>query len=128
MIAQVGFTRFEAASPDIYGELDTDVQRQALAIDVKWLPAVEHRGEGVFFQVSSAAVSSWLERDDVKARESELASGFALWAADRKVNQPFVGARYMLLHSLSHLLITAIALECGYPATSLRERVYALPR
>jgi hypothetical protein len=30
-----------------------------------------------------------------------------------------------MLHSLSHLLITAIALECGYPASALRERVYA---
>jgi Domain of unknown function (DUF1998) len=32
-----------------------------------------------------------------------------------------------MLHSLSHLLLTQIALECGYPAASLRERVYALP-
>ena len=31
----------------------------------------------------------------------------------------------MTLHSLAHLLITQIALECGYPAASLRERVYA---
>ena len=30
-----------------------------------------------------------------------------------------------MLHSLSHLLMTSIALDCGYPASSLRERVYA---
>ena len=30
-----------------------------------------------------------------------------------------------MLHSLSHMLMTAVALECGYPASSLRERVYA---
>jgi len=30
-----------------------------------------------------------------------------------------------MLHTLSHLLLTAIALECGYPASSIRERVYA---
>jgi hypothetical protein len=30
-----------------------------------------------------------------------------------------------MLHSLSHLLLTAISLECGYPPSSLRERVYA---
>ena len=28
----------------------------------------------------------------------------------------------ILLHSLSHLLITAVSLECGYPASSIRER------
>ena len=32
-----------------------------------------------------------------------------------------------MLHSFSHLLITSIALECGYPASSIRERVYARP-
>jgi hypothetical protein len=30
-----------------------------------------------------------------------------------------------MLHSLSHLLMTAVALECGYTASSIRERVYA---
>jgi hypothetical protein len=31
---------------------------------------------------------------------------------------------YVMLHSLSHLLLTAIALECGYAAASIRERIY----
>jgi hypothetical protein len=29
-----------------------------------------------------------------------------------------------MLHALSHLLIQAISLECGYGASSLRERIY----
>jgi hypothetical protein len=32
-----------------------------------------------------------------------------------------------MLHSLSHLLITSLSLGCGYPSSSLRERVYAIP-
>ena len=32
-----------------------------------------------------------------------------------------------MLHSLSHLLINAISLECGYPAASIKERIYANP-
>ena len=32
----------------------------------------------------------------------------------------------MLLHSLSHLLMAELAIECGYPASSLKERIYAL--
>ena len=31
----------------------------------------------------------------------------------------------MLLHTLSHLLIQSLAMQCGYPASSLRERIYA---
>jgi len=30
----------------------------------------------------------------------------------------------VLLHTLSHLLMQALALTCGYPASSIRERVY----
>jgi hypothetical protein len=35
------------------------------------------------------------------------------------------GDRYVLLHSLSHALIHELALECGYSAASIRERLYA---
>jgi hypothetical protein len=38
----------------------------------------------------------------------------------------FPGLPYYLLHSISHMLLSTIAVECGYPASSLRERVYAL--
>ena len=31
----------------------------------------------------------------------------------------------MLLHTLSHLLIQSLAMRCGYPASSIRERIYA---
>src|ERR1019366_5516771 len=43
---------------------------------------------------------------------------------DRRLPSP----EYILLHSFSHLLITAVALECGYPASSIMERVYAIPQ
>ena len=33
----------------------------------------------------------------------------------------------MFAHSLAHTLMTEIALDCGYPATALKERIYALP-
>jgi len=37
----------------------------------------------------------------------------------------FPGVPYILLHSLSHLLVTAVSLECGYAASAIRERIYA---
>lgn len=39
----------------------------------------------------------------------------------------FAGLPYVMLHSFAHLLITGVSLECGYPASSIRERIYALP-
>ena len=52
--AQVGFTRFESAAPDIEGELDLGVKRAVLAREMTWLPAYENKGEGIFLKFSAA--------------------------------------------------------------------------
>jgi hypothetical protein len=128
VIAEVGFTRFEAAGTDIQGELSLDVQRAPLGIDTSWLPAIENRGEGVFLKFKNEAVEQWLARQTVKQRGQQLLNGFLQWKAEHQESaREFPGLPYYLMHSLAHLLLTAIALECGYPASSLRERIYALP-
>lgn len=128
VIAQVGFTRFEAAGPDIQGELALNVQRAPLALDLSWAPAVENRGEGVFLQFKPSAINQWCASPPVMERARKLVAGFDLWRKEHEGSErQFPGLPYYLLHSLSHLLLTAIALECGYPASSLRERVYATP-
>jgi len=126
VVAQVGFTRFESTGPDIEGELDINVERAPIALDLSWLPAVENRGEGIFILFDSTRIQRWRERNEVSLRERRLRDGFDIWKAEHsEVESKFPGAPYYLLHSLSHLLVTAIALECGYPAASLRERVYS---
>lgn len=128
VMALVGFTRFEAASPDTEGELEIGVRRAALAQDITWLPAVENRGEGIFIQFKHADVEAWLRRPDVLQRALRLKAGFESWQAEHQGSKrKFPGVPYLLLHSFSHLLVTAVALECGYPASSIRERIYALP-
>jgi len=127
-VAQVGFTRFEAAGPDIDGELAIDVQRAPLGLDISWLPAIENRGEGIFIQFRSDVIENWLFRDEVKRRDEQLQAGFSAWLEEHQGSRrQYPGLPYYLLHSLSHLLITAMSLECGYPASSIRERVYARP-
>lgn len=126
VIAQTGFTRFEAVSTDIDGELDVSVQSAPLALDDSWFPAVENRGEGVFIQFRSSAISEWLLRDPVISRDGVLQRGFGLWLDEHEGSRrEYFGLPYYMLHSLSHLLLTAISLECGYPPSSLRERIYA---
>lgn len=124
--AQVGFTRLESSAPDVEGELDAGVTRAALARETKWLPAIENRGEGVFMQFKEQAIKDWLGHPAVKARGLQLMQGFQCWSDDHKASKrDFFGLPYIMLHSLSHLLITAVSLECGYPASSIRERIYA---
>jgi len=128
VLAQVGFTRFEADGTDIQGELALDVRRAPLAIDSTWLPAVENRGEGLFLQLKADFVDRWLARAEVVERGKQLLAGFEQWKSEHEgTARQFPGTPYFLLHSLSHLLLTAISLECGYPVSSLRERIYSAP-
>lgn len=125
VLALVGFTRFEAVMPDINGEYESDVERAQIALEPQWFPAVENRGEGIFFQLSKEAVNSWLSRLAVKRRLTALMRGHQIWAKDRKSSRVFPGGPYILLHTFSHLLIQSLAMRCGYPASSIRERIYA---
>jgi hypothetical protein len=127
VIAQVGFTRLESASPDAEGELDLNVRRAELAREVTWLPAVENRGEGFFLSFKPEAIASWIARPAVTARGREFIQGLAAWTNTHPGARPTPPSLpYIFLHSLSHLLINAVSLECGYGASSIRERIYAI--
>jgi hypothetical protein len=126
VVAQVGFTRFEAISPDTDGELKIEVLTAPLAREVRWLPAMENRGEGVFIQFKREAIEKWRNQLNVQRREEQLRLGFDAWQQLHPYNvTEFRGITHYLLHSISHLLLTAVSLECGYPASSIRERVYS---
>jgi hypothetical protein len=127
VIAQVGFTRFESSVPDVNGELSLDVERAALSLNQTWLPATENRGEGIFVGFRPDAIRAWMQRDAVKARGNQLRAGFDAWKKGKAglEDLQYLGVPYVMLHTLSHLLITAVALECGYAASSIRERIYA---
>ena len=127
VVAQLGFTRLEPVSPDLQGEYDLGVKTASLGLTTNWLPASEIRGEGVFVELDENAVRAWEEREAVKKRGDELRSGYEEWARSAESPPPFPGARFYLLHSLSHLLMSAISLECGYAASSIRERIYCGP-
>lgn len=134
--AQVSFTRFEPPFSDIDGELDLNlgVRTAALGLDTDWFPAIEVKGEGVFVSFKPEAIDAWLQKEAVQKREQELKKGFNRWlsrkeiksdSSDDKPQYTFPGLPYVMLHTLSHLLITSISLECGYSASAIRERVYA---
>jgi hypothetical protein len=126
--ALVGFTRFEPQTADKDGELDIGAEVVKPDNPLTWLPAIEHFGEGVFFSLKESALAKWEQKTAVAERNDELLKGFEAWKKRRKdrakARPEFATARFVLLHSLSHLLITAVSLECGYAASSIRERIY----
>lgn len=129
VVCLYGFTRFESAPPmadDGLEDVGLAVRGAALGTSPDWLPAIEQYGEGLFLQLDPDAIERWLEGDNTKQHVERLHIGFEAWRASKPGVRPR-DASYVLLHSLSHALMTEIALDCGYPASALKERIYALP-
>jgi Domain of unknown function (DUF1998) len=126
VVTEIGFTRFESPALPIDSEVDLGVRLAALALETRWLPAVENRGEGIFLSLDAARVKAWTQRAPVKQRAKEFQTGVQSTSKSpipiERIHQVFMP--YIMLHSLSHLLLTAISLECGYAVASIRERIY----
>jgi hypothetical protein len=124
-----GFTRFEAAPTSADGDIEDialAVRGAPISEGCDWLPAVEQFGEGLFIHFDEREILQWLNKENVRARQDKLLHGFEKWANRLGKSAPrYPGTAYILLHSLSHALMQEIALDCGYPASSLKERVYA---
>lgn len=121
--ALLGFTRVEAPGQ---GDL-TPAQRVSLSSGRStWVPAVERRGEGIFLQLREDAVASWESLVGDHPHVLALRGAQTRWLAnrDRQPEPDFQLARYLLVHTLSHLLLRQVALECGYSSASIRERIY----
>ncbi len=131
-----GFTRFEPA-PVVTDELEDvglAVRGAPLARNPAWLPAVEQFGEGLFLTLEPNALRDWGAR--AQDRLGKLDSGADRWLQQRRQRGESISDRnirdkrrpeYVLAHSLAHALITEVAIDCGYPASSIRERIYVVP-
>jgi hypothetical protein len=118
-----GFTRIDP--PD--SENDNQVFAPIAENPQNWLPAVEHRGEGIFLELNESRVSAWENRPVVQERMALLNQAFNAWREQRRLppSPAPVPPRMVLLHTLAHLLIRQLSLECGYSSSSLRERIYS---
>lgn len=126
--ALAGFTRIDSQFDPLIDDLDQDVYRiQSLSQDkLNWKPAVELRGEGVFLELDSSAVKAW-EAGSVRSRSVLMEKAHHDWRRERDLRPlAYPGARFILLHSLAHILIQGLALDCGYSSSSIRERIYSL--
>lgn len=85
-----------------------------------WLPATEIYGEGVFVMLDLDAVKKW---------EDSVGHSYAEGMRERLAKSgydflPDPSPRFVLLHTLSHLLIRQLCFDCGYSASSLAEKIY----
>ena len=125
VVAITGFTRLDAPLPGADGKVANRAPIDASP--PTWVPASEVRGEGIFLRFDEDTVAAWEDRVAGSDRDEMHQRAHRDWLAARGADPtlPWPGLRYLLLHTLSHVLIREIALECGYAAASIRERIYA---
>ncbi|WP_419724821.1 DrmB family protein [Terrisporobacter petrolearius] len=124
--ALTGFTRL--SPPDNYVMGNEVPKQDNNIVDVKpndenWYPAYEVRGEGIFIEIDSVAIDNWLEKNEKALdRANKLNENYNKEKSDETKRE--ISPKFIMLHTLSHLLIKELSFECGYSITSLRERLY----
>ncbi len=90
----------------------------------RWLPANIIYGEGIFLCLDQEKLQKWEAQDSVVARIKNLQNNYAKAQEVRKLGAKEISPRFVLIHTLAHLLINQMTYEAGYSSASLRERLY----
>lgn len=92
--------------------------------DMDWYPAYEVRGEGIFIEFDNNYLEKWLSNSAfVNERITKLTGNFANSFFGKERTKVYT-SKFLLLHTISHLLIKQLSFECGYGIASLKERIY----
>lgn len=129
---QTSFTRNEPIDVDSIlqnqNEYEYTVQRQSVSknnFETKTLPALESYGEGILFVLDKQKLEQWEQQEEVIERTEKIKSNAqnADWKSHQIIAKSLT-PRKVLIHTLSHLLMREFEYVCGYPASSLSERLY----
>ena len=121
--ALIGFTRLKPV------DSSDELGAQGVIVPVKepstnWYPAYDVRGEGIFIEFDCSAIDQWRNENEILAERVDL--------LNENYKKSFIGenhpreitSKFLLLHTISHLLIKQLSFECGYGIASLKERIY----
>ena len=91
---------------------------------INWLPATMVRGEGIFLKLDEERLAIWEQNPDVIERFTSLRNDYNQVREDRNQSKRQFSPKFVLIHTMAHLLINQLCFECGYGSASLRERIY----
>lgn len=96
----------------------------------QWLPAVEVFGEGLYIELEEQRINEW-QNEYADWIEERVSDDFLIRLGGVSKTLPPLSppnrswaSRYLMIHSLTHILINQLVFECGYSTASLRERLY----
>ncbi len=69
-------------------------------------------------------LDNWARISGVADRARRLESTYNRSRTDRGLPPRIITPKFMFLHTLAHVLMKQLAIECGYGSAALRERIY----
>ena len=102
---------------------------QPLSPPDRWLPGVEVFGEGIYVELNECRLVEW-QLQNADWLKNRIDDRFINRLQDVFQTLPPLNAtrdwasRYLMVHSLAHILINQLVFDCGYSTASLRERLY----
>ena len=115
-------------SDDEFNAIEYEVKRQSTTsknINTAILPGIESFGEAILFTIKKNKLDEWYKNDNVLKRASIIRNNAQ--SSQRKFIRRIsktITPQFLLIHTLSHLIIKELEYVCGYPAASLQERLY----
>ncbi len=105
------------------GEDQAPVSPPDIVGESGWLPALELWGEGLFFTLEENLVRRWEAQESLQTRASAFVDRAIAAKLPNDVREA-LSPRFLLCHTLAHLIIRRLEARAGYPAASLKERIY----
>jgi hypothetical protein len=128
--ALVGFSRLNPTDQSVISGFDDENMKDSKFVSIKekytnWYPAYEARGEGIFIEIDENKIDKWI-RDNpmVNDRVSLLNNRYNNKQKKNGNEAREISPKFVMLHTLAHLVIKELSFECGYASASLAERIY----
>ena len=116
-----GFSRY---FPDDGRSSQAHIEDLRLDTSINWLPAIMVRGEGIFLKLDEKRLATWEQNPGVIERFTRLRNNYNEVRQHRGQSKRQFSPKFVLTHTMAHLLINQLCFECGYGSASLRERIY----
>ncbi|WHY94968.1 DUF1998 domain-containing protein [Neobacillus cucumis] len=123
-----GFSRLESVQSGIKrGKIERGRERlfqEPNKYENNWLPANTVYGEGIFIEFDKEMLDEWETNEEMVHRFNKLKDRHENLVKQNLVKEFELLPRYVLIHTIAHMLINELVFECGYSTSSLRERIY----
>ena len=100
-----------------------------LGKNLKWRPAIEYYGEGIFIDFNGPTVSNWADTAWCKTRSNQLIDrtlglpeGFRKSLPGGSFFQPT--PQFLFLHTFAHMMMLKLQFFAGYSSSAIKEKIF----